>query len=57
MLAAFNGFVASRQQDILMSWYLPFIITTGCGLVSLVSLSTALFLEDRNTLTKNKVSL
>jgi hypothetical protein len=45
LLAWFNGFVASRQQDILMSWYSPFVLLTGCSLVSLVSLVTALATE------------
>lgn len=42
LLAAFNGFVASRQQDILSTWFVPFIILTVCGATSLVSLVLAL---------------
>jgi len=46
MLAWFNGFVASRQQDILVSWYTPFVVLTGFSLISLVSLVAALATED-----------
>ena len=42
MLAWFNGFVASRPQDILSSWYSPFAVLTGCSLLSLLSLVAAL---------------
>jgi len=42
MLAWFNGFVASRPQDILTSWYSPFAVLTGCSLLSLLSLVAAL---------------
>jgi hypothetical protein len=45
LLALFNGFVASRQQDVLTSWFSPFIIMTGCASTSLVSLVVALVLE------------
>ena len=42
MLAWFNGFVASRPQHILSSWYSPFAVLTGCSLLSLLSLVAAL---------------
>lgn len=45
MLAWFNGFVASRQQDILSSWLSTFAILTTCSLLSLLSLSVALVSE------------
>jgi hypothetical protein len=45
MLAWFNGFVASRQQDILSSWLPTFTILTTCSFLSLVSLSVALASE------------
>lgn len=45
MLAWFNGFVASRQQDILRSWLPTFTILTTCSFLSLVSLSVALASE------------
>lgn len=49
LLAAFNGFVASRQQEILSTWFVPFIILTVCGTISLVSLVSALIAEGRET--------
>jgi hypothetical protein len=42
ILSWFNGFVASRQQDILSSWIPTFAILTICSISSLVSLSVAL---------------
>ena len=45
-LAFFNGFVASLQQEVLASWLLPFVMLTGCGVVSLISLISAFLLED-----------
>jgi len=46
-LAFFNGFVASREQDLLISWFLPFAIMTGCTVTSIVTLVLALVLEDQ----------
>ena len=46
MLAWFNGFVASRQQDVLASWLAPFVVLTGCSVTSLLALVVAIATED-----------
>mmetsp|Transcript_44391 Transcript_44391/g.107370 ORF Transcript_44391/g.107370 Transcript_44391/m.107370 type:complete len:579 (+) Transcript_44391:1507-3243(+) len=45
-LAMFNGYVASIRHDLPSDWIGTFLITTGCSLVSLVSLSMALLWPD-----------
>ncbi len=45
MLALFNGFVASRQQDLLLSWLMPFWILSGFSALSLICLVIAIVTE------------
>uniref|UniRef100_A0A7S3PV17 Major facilitator superfamily (MFS) profile domain-containing protein n=1 Tax=Chaetoceros debilis TaxID=122233 RepID=A0A7S3PV17_9STRA len=45
MLAWFNGFVAGRQQEVLMSWFAPFCALTIFSAVSLVTLIIATLTE------------
>ncbi len=45
MLALFNGFVASRQQELLLSWLAPFRILSGFSALSLVCLVIAIINE------------
>jgi MFS family permease len=47
LLAAFNGYVASIHHDVLRAWIPTFWILTGCSLISMVSLSLAIFFEYR----------
>lgn len=45
ILAWFNGFVASKQQDVLVSWLSPFVILSAFAMTGLISLTTALKLD------------
>lgn len=47
LLAVFNGYVASIHHDVLRAWIPTFWILTGCSLISMVSLSLAIFFEYR----------
>ena len=49
MLAWFNGFVARRSQDLLVSWLSPFAILGGFAWTGLVTLVLALKLDQNNT--------
>lgn len=46
LLAGFNGFVASRRQDVLMEWFKPFGVLLGCSVVSLLSLLLGLVFDE-----------
>jgi MFS family permease len=45
LLAVFNGYVASIRHEVLSAWIPTFEILTACSLVSLVTLSLAIYLE------------
>ncbi|GFH61720.1 hypothetical protein CTEN210_18196 [Chaetoceros tenuissimus] len=46
LLAGFNGFVASRKQDVLMEWFKPFGVLLGCSIVSLLTLLLGLVFDE-----------
>ena len=46
LLAMFNGYVASIRHNLPSDWSGTFLITTGCSMISLVSLSMALVWPD-----------
>ena len=46
LLAGFNGFVASRKQNVLMEWFKPFGVLLGCSIVSLLTLLLGLVFDE-----------
>mmetsp|Transcript_21618 Transcript_21618/g.30114 ORF Transcript_21618/g.30114 Transcript_21618/m.30114 type:complete len:468 (+) Transcript_21618:2-1405(+) len=47
LLAMFNGYVASISYDVRAAWIPTFQILSSCSVISLVSLTLAVFFEDR----------
>lgn len=45
LLAVFNGYVAGIQHNVPSAWIRTFQITTGCSILSLISLNLAVFRE------------
>ena len=46
LLAAFNGYVAGIQQNVMSEWTMAFVVLTACSITSMASLVTASIIDD-----------